>query len=278
MNDQLKQTQFKKRKSLKGFDILTCSAMEWSFPPHLHEQYCIWINSAGGEWLQYKGTTDILEPGGFGIVNPGEIHANKGVGGRGRRLQTLYIDAEVMNNKAVELGGKGGAAPGFSRQICRDPELFNLLRMLHHTLESDADVMELEVLYTRIVSMLLIRHGDERLNICGRIQGEAGRAARVIEYMSDHLIDNITLQELADISNCTSYHLIRLFKKETGISPHAYLVQKRIETAKRLLSNGSSIVNAAQDAGFTDQAHFTRKFKQSYGITPGEYRRQVSGL
>lgn len=86
--------------------------------------------------------------------------------------------------------------------------------------------------------------------------------------------EDISLDNLAEIAMCTSYHLIRLFRNKVGMSPHAYLVQLRLEKARELIDRGQSIADAALLAGFSDQSHLTRKFKKRYGLTPGLYGSQ----
>jgi AraC-like DNA-binding protein len=94
--------------------------------------------------------------------------------------------------------------------------------------------------------------------------------------MRSMLQENLSLEMLAVIAGCTSFHLMRLFKKHLGMSPHSYLVQLRLERAKELLSQGNPIADAALRAGFSDQSHLTRRFKQRYGLTPGTYLQQKS--
>jgi AraC-like DNA-binding protein len=92
--------------------------------------------------------------------------------------------------------------------------------------------------------------------------------------MRSMLQENLSLEMLAVIAGCTSFHLMRLFKKHLSMSPHSYLVQLRLERAKELLSQGHPIADAALCAGFSDQSHLTRRFKQRYGLTPGTYLQQ----
>jgi AraC-like DNA-binding protein len=71
------------------------------------------------------------------------------------------------------------------------------------------------------------------------------------------------------------FHLIRLFQKHIGLTPYAYLTQVRIEKSRRLLRRGESVVQVALEVGFADQAHFTKRFKQITGTTPGLYARSM---
>ncbi len=65
---------------------------------------------------------------------------------------------------------------------------------------------------------------------------------------------------------------LRLFKASTGLSPHAYLMMRRLELAKHLIQQGKTLAQAAYDAGFADQSHLPRHFKAAYGFTPGQFQ------
>jgi AraC-like DNA-binding protein len=88
-------------------------------------------------------------------------------------------------------------------------------------------------------------------------------------FLEDRYDENVSLKDLAREVNISPYHLLRVFESELGIPPYAYLTQIRIQESKRLLSNGVSIADVAQQTGFCDQSQFTKRFKQIVGTTPG---------
>lgn len=98
---------------------------------------------------------------------------------------------------------------------------------------------------------------------------------RVIALFHDQLAENISLNDLAERFDCTPFHLIRFFKKESGLTPYAYLLRLRLERARELISQGRPLVDTALETGFADQSHLTRHFKALYGIPPGEFKRQI---
>jgi AraC-like DNA-binding protein len=85
-----------------------------------------------------------------------------------------------------------------------------------------------------------------------------------------HVTENIDLATLAGLSRS---HLNRAFKQEMGLTPHAFLVERRVRLARKLLLRGEAPVSVVAAAGFADQAHMTRAFKVRIGITPGRFAR-----
>ena len=80
-----------------------------------------------------------------------------------------------------------------------------------------------------------------------------------------------TLTWLAELAGLSHWHFLRQFKLITGMIPHAYLVQARLRKARTLLRQGLTILDTSILCGFTDQSHFHRHFKNSIGLTPGEF-------
>jgi AraC-like DNA-binding protein len=100
-----------------------------------------------------------------------------------------------------------------------------------------------------------------------------GAVRRVREYIEAHLSENIDLPTLAALAGLSVFHFARQFKHSTGITPHAYLVTRRIERARELLARSDrTITEIALMTGFADQSHFARQFRQIVGMTPRAFR------
>ncbi|MEM8546388.1 MAG: helix-turn-helix transcriptional regulator, partial [Cyanobacteria bacterium P01_H01_bin.119] len=93
------------------------------------------------------------------------------------------------------------------------------------------------------------------------------------DYLTAYHTANITLDELAALVNLPSLRLLRTFRQQIGLPPHAYLNYVRVQRAKRLIAAGWTITDAALETGFTDQSHLHRHFKKLVGVTPGQYLR-----
>jgi len=96
---------------------------------------------------------------------------------------------------------------------------------------------------------------------------------RVREHVELHFSESMDLAELAGIAGLSVYHFARAFKQSTGVTPHHYLVRRRIERAREMLARSElPLSEIALAAGFSDQSHLARVFRQMLGITPGRFR------
>ncbi len=96
-----------------------------------------------------------------------------------------------------------------------------------------------------------------------------------MEFMADHLGEDITRDDIARAAHLSSYHFSRLFKEQMGRSCNEMLNQLRVDhAAEMLVRSDRALVEIAIDCGFKDQSYFTKVFRKLMGKTPGEYRRQ----
>ncbi len=94
---------------------------------------------------------------------------------------------------------------------------------------------------------------------------------RVRSYLDEHYAENISLAELAALANLSPFHLLRSFRDQVNLPPHAYQIQVRIKHAKQMLLLGLPGIDTALAVGFADQSHFTKHFKRIVGVPPGLY-------
>jgi transcriptional regulator of acetoin/glycerol metabolism/AraC-like DNA-binding protein len=100
-----------------------------------------------------------------------------------------------------------------------------------------------------------------------------GAMRRVREHAEAHLSESMDLAELAAIAGLSVYHFARAFKQTAGVTPHQYLVHRRIERAQEMLARSElPLSEIALAAGFSDQSHLARHFRQTLGVTPGQFR------
>ena len=96
--------------------------------------------------------------------------------------------------------------------------------------------------------------------------------ARAREAIEAHPERDVGLDDLAALTGLSRFHLLRAFRQEVGVTPHAFVTGRRVARAKRLLAGEDALTTVALDCGFYDQSHFSRTFKAWTGVTPGQYR------
>jgi AraC family transcriptional regulator len=103
------------------------------------------------------------------------------------------------------------------------------------------------------------------------------RLARVVEYIRNHLDQPLSVSALSSLLEMSQSHFFKLFKRSTGLAPHQFVLQERINRSKELLRQGNrKIVESALGAGFENQAHFTTVFGNFVGMTPRQFQRSSS--
>jgi AraC-like DNA-binding protein len=107
-----------------------------------------------------------------------------------------------------------------------------------------------------------------------RVGREHPAIRRARAYIEAHFGEDISLSSLAEEVSLSQYYFARAFQQETGLPPHSYLENVRIRKAREFLDQGQTLVSAALSAGYSDQSHFTHRFKRFLGITPGQYLRK----
>jgi AraC family transcriptional regulator len=128
-----------------------------------------------------------------------------------------------------------------------------------------------------VLAVQLIRHISAPRKSQRTRDGKLPRARlrTVIEYIEEHLDASPSLEQMAAIAYISPYHFARQFKTSTGLSPHQYVIARRVERAKHLLQDGGdfSLAEVAVHAGFSDQSQFCQHFKRLVGVTPGQFRK-----
>jgi len=114
-----------------------------------------------------------------------------------------------------------------------------------------------------------------RMGAAARPEGEQEdpKIRKVLSYINEHLSEPLDVDTLAEQVYLSRYHFMRLFKAQTGSTVHAYVRQKRLLSAARLIREGVPAGKAAADSGFGDYSAFHRAFRESFGIAPGELKK-----
>ena len=160
--------------------------------------------------------------------------------------------------------------------LFKDPDICQAGVMLRDALISRE--MGSEVLFESFARVFLVKlihkYGDRTEEEIVFARGfTAQHYKRVLDFVADHFGETITVEDLANIAALSPSHFSRLFKQTIGQSPMQFVMTYRVEQAKKQLSHQDlPLIDIALDCGFSDQALFSRVFKQTEGVTPKTYR------
>lgn len=260
---------------LGGLELFRAASLRFTFRPHAHEEFFVALTEAGRAASVYRGDTHAIGPGDIIVLNPGEGHAGGPPPGDSWAYRSLYLPPDLMRDLAAEFPPGTPAIPWFAAGLVRDPGVTAFLLRFHRLSEQPgSSALHREACLARGLLLLASRHA--RVPRQPRPSGREPRAVQAArEFLEAHAEDNVTLLALARHTGLTPSHLCRVFRQVTGMTPHAYQLQVRVRRAKALLLSGYPIARAAAEAGFWDQAHLTRHFKRTIGVTPGRY---IAGL
>jgi AraC-like DNA-binding protein len=254
------------RSSIPGIEAMSLVSNH-HFPRHSHEQFGIGVVHFGAHH-SWSGVGHVEAFAGDVImVNPDEIHDGTPVGGVARGWQIIYFEPSLVAREIEEEEIVRRAE--ILRPVARDPHLAQLVVRLFACLSAPSpDAFATEETLLRSLLHALRRHGVAQ----PRSGGPPPSIAKALRRLNAAPQSNVTLAELAALSGVSRFQLLRGFVRELGITPHAYLVQRRVRLARRFLAQGQTPVQAALNAGFADQSHMTRAFLRHIGVTPARYQ------
>lgn len=252
-----------------GTQFLRANFLNHSFSRHSHEEFVIGVVEHGAEHFVATGQSHIAPAGTIIILNPDVVHnGHAGDPDIGWRYRALYPSLASMAQVQRQIGLS--RMPVFADCVLHDPQLFTQLWQMHQLMEEKVGRMERDSALLLALSNLVIRHAVQPGKL--RDIGVEPRAVRRIkELIHARASEDLGIADFAQVAEMSEFHMIRVFSKYVGLPPHAYLTQVRLHQARRLMRSGASLASTASSVGFVDQSHFTKRFRQAFGVTPGQF-------
>lgn len=256
------------RSGVRGVSAITLVSSH-RFPRHSHDQFGIGVMGFGGH-RSWSGIGQVEAGAGDVImVGPGEMHDGAPLGGPARGWSMIYLDPDLV---AREVEAELAGPVELVQPVAQDADTASLFgRLFDAVTVPQPDPLAREEALLRTLVHALRRHGSAR----PAERGSPPAVAAALRRLDAAPELPVTLAELAALAGVSRFQLLRGFARAVGTTPHAYLVQRRVRLARRLLSEGQAAADVALHAGFADQSHMTRAFVRQLGITPARYRAAV---
>lgn len=243
------------------------------FGRHTHDQFGIGLLYRGAQAsASGRGAVEAVA-GDVITVNPGEVHDGSPLGTDGRAWCMLYLEPAVMSAAIADLSEGAADIGEFPAPVLNDAATAAAFRALYAaataTMVAAADDicgLARQSGLLRLLAVALREPGAPAVRPAAPPPIATARAR-----LDDDPAASVTLDELAALTGLSRFQVVRGFVRATGLPPHAYLMQRRLALARRLITGGMPLAEAAAASGFADQSHMTRLFTRAYGLPPGAY-------
>ncbi|MEO9749312.1 MULTISPECIES: helix-turn-helix domain-containing protein [Marinobacter] len=241
------------------------------YSPHSHTQWSIGAITEGESTYQYREDFFHVRTGDLVLMNPEWVHSCNPIENQPWAYLMLYVDTQWLTQLRYQAGLLPQATwQDISTATITDPIWYErYCRVAECLLNPQRDLLDKQTEVVEFLSGLM--HELARRPIAAEPEASETLAA-LARHLDDHSTEEVSLDTLCDISGYSEGHLIRAFKQHFGLTPHAYLLNRRIQLGRLELANGTPIAEAALNAGFADQPHFQRTFKRLMAATPNQYR------
>jgi AraC-like DNA-binding protein len=244
-----------------------------AYRKHRHDTYAVGVTDSGVQVFDYRGSVHASTPGQVVVLYPDELHDGRAGGDGGFGYRILYVEPILLSDAIRTLRGRPSPLP-----FLREPVSTNatLSEVIAEAFRFPLEPLAIDSLIVGLARGLMAQEEDmARPTVSRRVDAAAVERAR--QFLDAQRTRVVHSTELESITGLTRYDLCRQFRTMLGTSPHRYLLMRRLEFARDRIHRNRPLAEVACDAGFADQAHFTRVFRSAFGLTPARYRALRAG-
>ena len=265
--------QFTQSTLLPWIELRIANQSSACYQAHSHDEFSFGMVDSGIATYCNRGNNYRVEQGDLVTINPLDVHSCNPESGVTRHgawsYRMLFVDAIKMGEMQQEVLPKQSAQyTPFPHDVERSDLLQHQFNTLFNALSNGTSRLQAEVCLFEFIAECFSSHTAP--------MEPAPPSRPCLAHVRDTLLDQINhnhqLQSLADTAGISRYQLVRSFKHQFGLPPHAYLIDEKIKRAKQMLKSGQTISDVALQLGFSDQAHFQRQFKRKLAVTPKFYQ------
>lgn len=251
-----------------GVEFLEAWLQGNPYQKHRHDTYAICLPTAGVLGFDYRGTAEISLPGQVVVLHPDEVHDGYAGAQEGFGYRQLYVEPALIFEAIQSMCPSTCSLPFVRTPVVRNQKLS---AAIISAFEGTREPLAIDSLIVQLAEGLMEADPScKQVSLPRHLDVPALKRAR--QYLDTQKTRIVHSSELEAVTGLSRYELARQFRAMCGTSPYRYLLMRRLDFARKLLAQGRSLVEVALEAGFADQAHFSRVFKATFGITPTRYR------
>ena len=269
-----KEDRFWRDAAMPYVEVRCASNSRACYKPHMHESACIGAVDAGSSVLMEMGVgqrAQRIEPATVVWIPARQRHACNPLPGQAWSFQMLYLDAQWLHSSCAALAPDAQWCQGPGIRLSRTPSLYAQLCASMQLLGSAAPVQHKRAALSALLGACHSAAWQSMSCASGAL-AVSEQLQQVLQKVQSAPWAALDWQQEARSAGMSRTQLIRAFRRITGMTPHAWQQNWRINVARGQLQRGAALAQVAYEQGFADQAHFQRVFKALTGTTPGNYR------
>ncbi|GGN86564.1 transcriptional regulator [Streptomyces albiflavescens] len=256
-----------------ALEVMDARFEHYAYPTHAHDTYSFGVTDNGAQSFVCRGERHVSAAGLVMAFNPDEPHDGQSAVPHGYRYRMLHLGEDLVRDVLADADPGSAGLPLFDTPVVDNPALARAVARLHTAVVGNAPRLVIEEHLTAAV-LALSRDAATRPARLADPQDRVDLTAmeRARSLLRQRFAENIAADDLARVASCNRFALYRGFRAAYGFAPSDYQRDLRLRRARALLAEGTAPSMAAAEAGFADQAHLTRWFTRTYGVTPAAYR------
>ncbi|OON40751.1 AraC family transcriptional regulator [Izhakiella australiensis] len=263
--------------AVSGIEAIRAHFTGHAYDPHFHDSYLVGVTEQGVQQFHSRRQRHRSRPGTSFLLEPGDLHDGDAIDEQGFTYRMLYLAPQWLQAEMANIWQDKLPAGElqFAATLAQDKRLAAAVFHACQTFFDDESALIKEAGLQQLLTNL-VRH--QRWFSPQRVAAAPRLAYALRDYLCDNLAENITLQQAAHALQADRFRLTRAFQAEFGLSPHAWLIQKRLNAARQMLACGMQPAAVAFQTGFADQSHLGRWFRRAFQLTPARYRQRCTNL
>jgi AraC-like DNA-binding protein len=238
---------------------------------HYHNMICILALKQGSATIVIKNKAINLMRNKLVIINPNEVHYSISQE-YSKDYHVLYLDRTWYKNLQKHLFDNRDII--ILENEISDAALTQEFLTLYKYLCEKSDIIEKELSLLSFLENIFTKYINK--NEVLDLENTSKIAKDFKEYIENNISTKLTLTKISEELGYSPYHIIRICNQDFGLSANAYIVNKRVHRAKKMISEGLDISEVAVEVGFYDQSHLTNVFKKVFALTPKAYQNEIT--
>jgi AraC-like DNA-binding protein len=261
----MKENWMQVRTVQAGVELAAARFVDHRFSPHRHDTYAVGCTFAGVQSFTHLGTSRHALAGDVFVLHPDELHDGRPGTGVGYSYRIAYVLPAL-----IAMASGWGRLPFVPAPVSRNPVLARAITaVLDLDVTNDADLGHAEAIAALADALTMFSDAPRS----PATQVDVPKMRRIREQIADLVPRRIGVAELEREHGIDRFALARQFRSLFGVTLRRFITLRRLDMVAASIRHGCELVDAALAAGFADQSHMTRAFRDAFGMSPGQWRK-----